>query len=285
MESSCTGRGAHIKEQRGRKWLRAGHIEKERRGSEPDHRVFESSSWDPDDRVVFGNLRARAQKWVFPSTEDWARKEGFGFQSVHSFIYITYFHRQDSFKGRRGLFSDFQYALASVFYFPTLSPTMYLFPEQRSPRPCLWALCLLLKDTVRVLLLNVERVMGGFVIVLPHLFSSGVCNQKGIANGTMAQRPWNKCMMKGMVSTPQRHQALLLKVLFVYSLAQNYWQWKIVMAVLLFCIFIMLSTDTYWTNTQVFRENIKSSLNKSWVESFTKCLIHYFTPWNNTCLM
>lgn len=95
--------------------------------------MFESSSWDPDDRVVFGNLRARAQKWAFPPAEDWARKEGFGFQSVHSFIYITYFHRQDSFKGRRVLFSDFQYALASVFYFPTPSPTMYLFPERRSP--------------------------------------------------------------------------------------------------------------------------------------------------------
>lgn len=79
-----------------------------RRGSEFGHGVFESSSWDPDDRVVFGNLRASALKWVFPSAEDRARKEGFGFQSVHSFIYITYFHRQDSFKGRRGLFSHFQ---------------------------------------------------------------------------------------------------------------------------------------------------------------------------------
>lgn len=80
--------------------------------------MFESSSWDPDDRVVFGNLRARAQKWAFPPAEEFARKEGFGFQSIHSFIYITYFHRQDSFKGRIGLFSDFQYALASVLFFP-----------------------------------------------------------------------------------------------------------------------------------------------------------------------
>lgn len=105
-------------------------------GSESGHCVFESSSWDPDDRVVFGNLRARAQKWAFPPTEDWARKEGFGFQSIHSFIYITYFHHQDCFKGRRELFSNFQYALASVFYFPALCPTMYLFPEQHSPGVC-----------------------------------------------------------------------------------------------------------------------------------------------------
>lgn len=150
---------------------RGGEIGRARWGSETGHRVFESSSWDPDDRVVFGNLRARALKWAFLPAEDWARKEGFGFQSVHSFIYITYFHRQDSFKGRRVLFSNFQYALASVFYFPTLSSTMYLFPERCSPGVCMWGLCLLLKDTVRVLLLNVKGVMGGCVIVLPHLFS------------------------------------------------------------------------------------------------------------------
>lgn len=113
--------------------------------------MFESSSWDPDDRVVFGNLRARAQRWVFPPTKDPARKEGFGFQSIHSFIYITYFHRQDFFKGRRELFSNFQYALASVFYFPIPSPTMYLFPERRLPRVCVWGQCLPLKDTDNVI--------------------------------------------------------------------------------------------------------------------------------------
>lgn len=54
------------------------------------------------------------------------------------------------------------------------------------------------------------------MIVLPHLFSSGVHKQRGIAKRTMAQRPWKNCMMKGMVSTPQRHQVLLLKVAFVF---------------------------------------------------------------------
>lgn len=39
------------------------------------------------------------------------------------------------------------------------------------------------------------------MIVLPHLFSSGVHNQRGITKRTMAQRPWNDCMMKGMVCT------------------------------------------------------------------------------------
>lgn len=52
------------------------------------------------------------------------------------------------------------------------------------------------------------------MIVLPHLFSSGVHDQRGIAKRTMAQRPWNNCMMKGMVSTPQIRQVLLLKVAF-----------------------------------------------------------------------
>lgn len=55
------------------------------------------------------------------------------------------------------------------------------------------------------------------MIVLPHLFSRGVHNQRGIAKKTMAQRPWDNCMMKGMVSTPQRRQVLLLKVAFVFS--------------------------------------------------------------------
>lgn len=89
-------------------------------------------------------------------------------------------------------------------YFPALSTTMYLFPEHHSPGVCMWGLCLPLNDTVRVLLLNVERGMGGCVIVWPHLFSSGVHNQRGIVkkNKTMAQRPWNNCMMKDMVSTP-----------------------------------------------------------------------------------
>lgn len=53
------------------------------------------------------------------------------------------------------------------------------------------------------------------MIVLPHLFSSGVHDQRGIAKRTMAMRPWNNCMMKGLVCTPQRHQVLLLKAAFV----------------------------------------------------------------------
>lgn len=119
--------------------------------------MFESSSWDPDDRVVFWNLRAKAQEWAFPPAEEWARKEGFGFQSIHGFIYITYFHRSDSFKGRRGLFSDFQCAPAPVFYFPALRPTMRLFPEQRSAEACMGGPCLLLRDTFRVLLKRGDR--------------------------------------------------------------------------------------------------------------------------------
>lgn len=64
--------------------------------------------------------------------------------------------------------------------------------------------------------MNVERVMGGCVIVLPHLFSRGVHNEREIAKRIMAQRPWNNCVMKGMVSTPQRQQVLLLKVAIVF---------------------------------------------------------------------
>lgn len=53
------------------------------------------------------------------------------------------------------------------------------------------------------------------MIVLPHLFSSGVHDQRGIAKKTMAKRPWNNCTMKGTVSTLQRRQVLLLKAAFV----------------------------------------------------------------------
>lgn len=135
---SCVGGvGADIKGLRGPEPPRAGLIEPARWESESGRRMFESCSWDPDDRVVFGNLRARAQKWASPPpTEEWARKEGFGFQSIHSFIYITYFHRRDSFKGRRGLFSDFQ-RFGLCLLFPRSSPTMSVLPERRSLQGCM----------------------------------------------------------------------------------------------------------------------------------------------------
>jgi len=60
------------------------------------------------------------------------------------------------------------------------------------------------------------------VIVLPHLFSSGVQNQRGTAKRTMAQRPWNNDMMKGTVSTLLRHRLLLLKVAFVFCFDEIY---------------------------------------------------------------
>lgn len=135
-EILCGGVGADIKGLRGPERPGAGLIQPARWESESGHRMFESCSWDPDDRVVSGNLRARAQKWAFPPTEEWARKEGFGFQSIHSFIYITYFHRRDSFKGRRGLFSDFQ-RFGLCLLFPRSSPTMSLLPERRSLEGCM----------------------------------------------------------------------------------------------------------------------------------------------------
>lgn len=115
-ERSCVGRGPDIKGLRGWKRPRARQIERARWESESGHRMFESCSWDPDDRVVFGNLRARAQKCAFPPTAEWARKESFGFQSIHSFIYITYFHRWELFQREE----------RTVFRFPMLWPLYFI---------------------------------------------------------------------------------------------------------------------------------------------------------------
>ena len=82
------------------------------------------SSWEADDRMVFGNLRV-AWSVLFPM-DDRSRKEGFAFQKASSFIYITYFHHRALSKGG-GLFR-FPVSLASFF----ISLTMYLFPERRS---------------------------------------------------------------------------------------------------------------------------------------------------------
>lgn len=43
-------------------------------------------------------------------------------------------------------------------------------------------------------------------------FPVGSTDQRKMAKRTMAQRPWNNCLMKGLVSPPQKHQVLLLKI-------------------------------------------------------------------------
>lgn len=203
--------------------------------------MFESSSWDSDDRVVFGNLRAGAQQWAFPPTEDQARKEGFGFQSVHSFIYITYFHRQDSFKGRRGLFSDFQYALAPAFYFPALSPAMYLFPERRSPSaPHAKTLCLLLKVTVIVLLFKCGESDGRLrdCFASP-VFQWGSINRRGMIKDNNGAETLEQLRDErfGLLATETLRAFVENSLCFLFLIeitcalpGSNDEQWKIVMA-------------------------------------------------------
>lgn len=160
--------------------------------------MFESCSWDPDDRVVFGNLRARAQKWAFPPTEEWARKEGFGFQSIHSFIYITYFHHRDSFKGRRGLLSDFQcFGLCLLFPYSvsdnvfasgaTLTRGLHVKTLLATER-CIQSVAECGKSHRRL-----QDCFGSPV------FQCGSTITGGITKRTMAPQPWNNCMMKGML--------------------------------------------------------------------------------------
>lgn len=158
--------------------------------------MFESCSWDPDDRVVFGNLRARAQKWAFPPTEEWARKEGFGFQSIHRFIYITYFHRRDSFKGKRGLFSDFQFFGLCLLFHHSVSDNVFvsgatltrglhvrtLLPTER----CIQSVSEYEESHRRL-----QDCFGSPV------FQCGSTVKGGITQGTMAHQPWNNCMLKG----------------------------------------------------------------------------------------
>lgn len=117
-ERSCAGRAIDIKGLRGRKWPRAGQIEKARWERESGHRVFESSSWDPDDRVVFWNLRAKAQKWAFPPRRGMGQ-EGRLWLSKHPQLYLYY------------IFSSprlFQREERAVFRFPIRFGLCLLFP-------------------------------------------------------------------------------------------------------------------------------------------------------------
>lgn len=77
--------------------------------TEAGHRVFGGSSWEFDDRTVFGNLRV-AWSALFP-LDDSSRKEGFSFQRLWLYLYYT-FSSKGTFKGR-WLFFQFP---AFVFY-------------------------------------------------------------------------------------------------------------------------------------------------------------------------
>lgn len=68
--------------------------------TEAGHRVCGGSSWEFDDRTVFGNLRV-AWSALFP-LDDSSRKEGFSFQRPWLYLYYT-FSSKGSFKGK-GLF-------------------------------------------------------------------------------------------------------------------------------------------------------------------------------------
>ena len=183
--------------------MKAAEGQADRASEESGHRMFESSSWDPDDRVVFGNLRARAQKWASPPpTKEWARKEGFGFQSIHSFIYITYFHRRDSFKGRRGLFSDFQcFGLC------------LLFPNSVSDNVFASGATLTRGLHVRALLATERWIQSVAECGESHrrlqdcfgspVFQCGSTIRRGITKRTMVPQPWNNCSMKGTLPRRQ----------------------------------------------------------------------------------
>lgn len=101
-----------------------GGMKDERRvgaSAEPEagHRVFGGSSWESDDRMVFGNLRV-AWSALFP-LDDSSRKEGFSFQRLWLYLYYT-FSSKGSFKGRQ-LFS-----VARVY---VLSLTVWLLLDER----------------------------------------------------------------------------------------------------------------------------------------------------------
>lgn len=85
--------------------------------TEAGHRVFVGSSWEFDDRTVFGNLRV-AWSALFP-LDDSSRKEGFSFQRPWLYLYYT-FSSKGSFKGK-GFFFTFPCVCG-------LSPTACLFP-------------------------------------------------------------------------------------------------------------------------------------------------------------
>ncbi len=82
---------------------------------EAGHCVFGGSSWESDDRTVFGSLRV-AWSALF-SLDDSSRKEGFSFQRLWLYLYYT-FSSKGSFKGRLPI---------SVAVY-VLSPTVCLLP-------------------------------------------------------------------------------------------------------------------------------------------------------------
>lgn len=136
-ERSCVVRGPDIKGLRGRKRPRAKQIERARWESESGHRMFESCSWDPDDRVVFGNLRARPQKWAFPPPQrNGPGRKALAFKASTALFILHIFIAGTLSKGGEDCF-PISNALTSVFYFPTPSLTMSLLPERRSLEVCM----------------------------------------------------------------------------------------------------------------------------------------------------
>lgn len=112
------------------------------------------------------------------------------------------------------MFSYFQYALASVFYFPTLFPTMYSFPEQRS----VWALCVRAVFTNerfgQTVIVKCEESDGSVVVFASPAFQWGL-KLKRNSQRTMAHRPWNQSLLKGIVSKQQTAPCVLIKITFI----------------------------------------------------------------------
>lgn len=205
---SCVGGvGADIKGLRGPEPPRAGLIEPARWESESGRRMFESCSWDPDDRVVFGNLRARAQKWASPHRG--VGQEGRLWLSKHPQLYLYYIFSSP------GLF---QREERTVFRFPTLWPLSFISPLL-SDNVCASGAPLTPGLHVRTLLATERCIQSVAERGESHrrlqdcfgspVFQCGSTNRGGIARRTMAPQPWNSCTMTGPLLRPSMVPPLL----------------------------------------------------------------------------
>lgn len=109
-----------IKGLRGRKWQRTRQIEGARRESASGHCMFESSSWDPDDRVVLWDFKSKGSEVGVPPPRRGMGQEGRLWLSKRPQLYLYYIFSSP------GLFQREQ---RTVFRFRIRCGPCLLFPR------------------------------------------------------------------------------------------------------------------------------------------------------------
>ena len=174
-ESSCTGGGGGgggkvtksraNRESKTGKWVWPSRVWKQQLGP-----WWQSGLWE---------FKSRGSE-VGVSLRRGPGQEGRLWLSKRPQLYLYYiFSSPGLFQREKRVVFRFPICVGLCLLFPcSVSVNVFISGATFGRAPACEALCLLLKDTVTVLLLHVERVMGGCVIVLPHLFSREIQNQR-----------------------------------------------------------------------------------------------------------